>query len=176
MTEVIKEYAEALFILAAEENNEQKYMDALNVALKAFEEEPDYIEFLSAPGIPVGERIGSIEGVFGENLPTNVVSLLQLLCEKGRISSFKSCVKEYHSLLMAKINTTSAFVTSAVELTEDEKTALIRKLEKISGNTVELHLSIDESLLGGLIVEMNGTVMDGSLRQRLREVKEVMNR
>lgn len=175
MTEVIKEYAEALFILALEENKEKEYMKALEEALSAFESEPDYMDFLSAPGIPLGERVGAIEAVFGGRLPSNVVSLMQLLCEKGRIASFKSCVNEYRSLLLAKENITSAFVTSAVELTEDEKTALKRKLEKISGNSVELHLTVDESLLGGLMVEMNGTVMDGTLRQRLREVKEVMN-
>ncbi len=175
MTEVIKEYAEALFILALEENKEDEYMKAIEDALSAFESEPDYIEFLSAPGIPLMERVGAVEAVFGGKLPSNVVSFMQLLCEKGRIASFKSCVNEYRNLLLAKKNITSAFVTSAVELTEAEKTALKRKLEKISGNSVELHLSVDESLLGGLMVEMNGTVMDGTLRQRLREVKEVMN-
>ena len=175
MTEVIKEYAEALFILALEGNKEKEYMKALEEALNVFESEPDYTDFLSTPGIPLGERVGAIEAVFGGNLPSDVVSFMQLLCEKGRIVSFKSCVNEYRNLLLAKENITSAFVTSATRLTEDEKTALRRKLEKISGNTVELHLSVDESLLGGLMVEMNGTVMDGTLRQRLREVKEVMN-
>ena len=176
MTEVIKEYAEALFMLACEQNKEQEYMDALALALKAFDNEPDYMEFLSAPGIPMGERIAAIEGVFGGNFPDNVVSFMALLCEKGRIGSYKTAVDEYRRLMLMKASVTSASVISAVELTDDEKAALKRKLEKISGNTVQLNLTIDESILGGVIVEMNGTVMDGSLIHRLREVKEVMNR
>ena len=175
MTEVIKEYAEALFILALEANKEKEYMKALEEALSAFESEPDYMDFLSAPGIPLGERVGAIEAVFGGRLPSNVVSLMQLLCEKGRIASYKSCVNEYRSLLLAKENITSAYVTSAVELTEAQKTALIRKLEKLSGHNVQLHLTVDESIIGGIMVEMDGKVIDGTLRQRLREVKDVMN-
>ena len=175
MKEVIKEYAEALFILALEKNKEQEYLKALENALNAFESEPMYMEFLSAPGITLGERIGSVEGVFGGKLPDDVVSFLQLLCEKGRIASYKSCVDEYRRLLYAKENIKSAYVTSAVELTEAQKTALIRKLEKLSGHNVQLHLTVDESVIGGIMVEMDGKVIDGTLRQRLREVKDVMN-
>ena len=49
-----------------------------------------------------------------------------------------------------------------------------QKLEKISGQTVLLDRTVDPSLMGGVVVEMNGRVMDGSLRRRLRAVKEVM--
>ena len=66
--------------------------------------------------------------------------------------------------------------TSAVSLTDRECIELTKKLEKISGNTVSLDCHVDPSLIGGVIVEMNGRVMDGSLRHRLREVKDVINR
>ena len=175
MQEIIKEYAEALFMIACEENKEEEYLTSLEKILEVLKEEPGYMELLSAPGIPLGERVSAIEAAFGAMVPETVVSFVQLLCEKGRISAYKSCVDEYRRLLNVKLAVTTAYVTSAVALTEAEKTALIRKLERYSGNTVELICKVDPAIIGGLIVEMNDTVMDGSVRHRLREIKDVMS-
>jgi ATP synthase F1 delta subunit len=100
---------------------------------------------------------------------------MQLLCEKRRIALFEECVKEYRLLLNAAEARVTAKVTSAVALTDAELFALQQKLEKISGKTVLIEAIVDPDLLGGLTVEIDGTVMDGSLRHRLRRVKEVMN-
>ena len=66
-----------------------------------------------------------------------------------------------------------ARVTSAVPLTEGEKNALRLKLEK-DGGTVTLDCVVDPEIMGGVIVETEDRVIDGSLRHRLREMKDVM--
>jgi F-type H+-transporting ATPase subunit delta len=68
-----------------------------------------------------------------------------------------------------------AHVRSAIPLTPEQKTALRLKLEKQSGRNVLLECSTDNTLLGGIVVEMDGKILDGSLRRRLQDVKEVMN-
>ena len=176
MTEISKEYAEALFLLACEEGEEKGIMTALEDTAELLHKTPELMELLSSPGIPLKERQEVARSVFGGSLPQHLLSFILLLCEKGRIRSFESCVEEYRRLLQIKESVIRAKVVSAVPLTEDEIRGLTRNLEKKSGKTVVLDCSVDPSLLGGLIVEMNGTVMDGSLRHRLREVKEVMNR
>ena len=65
-------------------------------------------------------------------------------------------------------------MTSAVELTDDEKKKLKLKLEKMSGKSLILKCTVDKSVLGGVIVKMDGKIMDGSLKHRLEEVKEVI--
>lgn len=174
MTELSKEYAAALFALALEGKAEDAIMQSLDRVKAAFDETPEYVELLASPGIASGERLAAIEGAFGGLLHEHVVSFIGLLCEKGRIRLFADCVEAYRQLLHMKQSVSTAHVRSAVRLTEAERGALTRKLEQISGNTVTLICSEDPSLIGGVIVEMNGTVMDGSLRHRLREVKEVM--
>ena len=67
-------------------------------------------------------------------------------------------------------------MTSAVALTEGEKTTLIEKLSRKFGRTIHLECAVDPSLLGGLVVNVDGKVIDGSLKHRLQEIKEVMNR
>lgn len=174
MADVSKEYAEALFAVACESGAENDVMTALDGVLCAFDENPEYAELLASPGISLGERLGAIETTFGRSVPECVLSYLMLLCEKGRIAIFRESVGEYRNLLNIRNSLNTAKVISAIELSKSEKQALKEKLEKISGSTVELDCVIDPDILGGVIVEMNGRVIDGSLRHRLREVKEVI--
>lgn len=174
MAQISKEYAEALFALACEEKSEKSYLLALEDAQKVLLGDPECMEFFTCPGIPLEERLSALERAFS-SLPVHIVSFMQLLCEKRRIALFEECIKEYRLLLNAAEARVTAKVTSAVALTDAELFALQQKLEKISGKTVLIESILDPDLLGGLTVEIDGTVMDGSLRHRLRRVKEVMN-
>jgi len=124
----------------------------------------------------LGERVSAIEGAFSGKAPEYVISYLSLLCEKGRISSFIESVEEYGALLDASERILTAKITSAVALTEEEKQKLISKLEGLEGSKVIAEYFVDKALISGLIVEIDGKILDGSLRHRLNEVKEVMNK
>lgn len=175
MAQVIKEYAMALFDLAQETDSVQEISDSLDTVLALFEENPEYMDFLSSPNIPKSERIAAIEQAFTGSVPENVVSFLSLFCERGRIRSLKECISEYRQLCDAANRISVADVASAVELTEAQKSALVQKLEKICGNAVVLNCTVDESLLGGMVVSVDGKVIDGSVKHKLRELKEVMH-
>ena len=176
MSDISNEYAEALFSLAVENGSERAIMKELEGIKAVFDENAELCELLSSPAVPINDRIDVIDSVFSECAQEYVISFIKLLCEKRRASIFFECVEKYRALLDAKEATVTASVTSAVALTDAEKAALKQKLEKMSGKTVVLECSIDPSILGGLIVTMDGTVTDGSLRHRLHEVKEVMSR
>ena len=174
MQEISKEYAQALFALGCECAEESALMQSLSELVALFESYPDYMELLASPALTMSERQGALARVL-EDRPEHVRSFLQLLCEKGRMRSFPACVKEYRRLLDAKERLRTAHVRSAFELTEQQKSALRQKLERVSGAHVTLECQVDASLLGGVIVEMDGRVMDGSLRRRLQEIKEVIS-
>ena len=176
MTDVAKEYGAALFLLACEENAKKEYSEALAVMKETFSETPEYLEFLDSPSIAVGERLAAIEAAFCDRVPEHVLSFLLLLCEKGRISCFFGAAEEYFSLYDAFLRRSNARVTSAVELSADEKQSVKAKLESIYNGEVNVEYIVDDAILGGLVVEINGKIMDGSLRHRLHEVKEVISK
>lgn len=175
MNELGKEYAAALFMLATEDNRQRDFYDGLEIIRSLFDENPEYGEFLSCPSIPMGERLSAVDSAFDGSVPEKVLSFIKLLCEKGRIACFYEAVKEYKAILESFERISEVKVTSAVELTDSEKQKLKDKLESTYNRKVNIEYFIDESLLGGLVVDMDGRVMDSSLRRRLREVKEVMN-
>ncbi len=175
MTEISKEYGTALFMLACEVNEQEGYRKALEDIKTAFIENPHFQELLASPSVPLNERLCIIDSVFADKLPEHILSYLKLLCEKGRISYFMESVQEYYELFDASKRISNAKVTSAVELTENEKQKLITKLETIVKGKVQAEYFVDADLLGGFIVEMDGKIMDNSLRHRLHEIKGVIN-
>ena len=174
MSDRSKEYAEALFALAAEIKQEKPYLEALRVVGDALATEPEYVELLAAPSIPRDERNALLEQAFGAAVPEQVLSFVQLLCTHGYIRHLFDCVDEYHRLYQAAMSLSTAYVTSAVALTEDQQTRLAEKLGAKFGRRVQLECTVDEHLLGGMTVQMDGVVLDGSLRHRLQEVKDVI--
>ncbi len=176
MTRTFKEYGEALFALAVETDNTDAFKSALDTVSSVFKNDPEYVDFLACYGIPVAERTAALEQAFGDTLPEYVLSFLQLLCEHGAIKGFDECINMYNSLYAEHNKQTTAIVTSAVALDEGQKSSLIKKLEKMCGGNVTLDCKIDKTVLGGLVVELDGKIIDGSLKHKLSKVKEVIDK
>ena len=171
---VAKEYSEALFILACEGKKEKEYLDELKLTESLISENPEYMLLLSSPNVKTEEKLSVLENTFSNHLSESVMSFLLLLCEKGRITDLKLCVDDYERLYNEKCKILVARVTSSVELTEGEKEKIRIMLQKKRGVMVELICKVDKSILGGVIIETEDTVIDGSLKTKLRNVKEVM--
>lgn len=176
MAQISNEYAEALFALALEAGQVREYSEALDIVLNLMNENPEYLDFLASPDIPRQERVDAVENVFGGSIPETVVSFLCLLCDRGRIHTLKDCISDYKKLSDAADGVSTAEVISAVELAENEKAALKSKLEALCGHKIELDCSVDESLIGGVKVTVDGKVIDGSVKQKLHELKGAMYR
>jgi F-type H+-transporting ATPase subunit delta len=174
MNELSREYAGALFIIASEKNCKSEYASYLDSLCQSFSDEPMYLEFLHSPAISTNEKISSITKIFSSIVPEDVLSFVQLMCEKGRINLIFEAAQAYKDLVAQSDKVIDAVITSAVELTEDEKKKLQLKLENKFSSKVNLTFKIDPSLLGGIVVETDGKILDGSIKNRLRDLKEVI--
>lgn len=174
MREADREYAEALFALAAEEGISEEILSDLHLVREAFSAEPEYTQLLSTPAIPVSERLSAIEEAFGSRVHEYCVYFLKLLCEKGRMHLLFDCIGEFEKIYLALKGRSTAHITSAVPLTEEQKQRLLEKLEKVTNKKIDPVYSVDPALVGGICVETDGTLYDGTLKRRLRDIKEVM--
>ena len=175
MVQTEREYAEALFALAQEEQSAAEYLESLNVVKNVIEENPEYIEYLASPAIPLSERTASLEEAFGESMPEYVVSFLKLLCENGKVRTLFACIEEFAKFVSAFSGRAQAVITSAVELNDMQKNSICKKLETVTGKSIDPVFIIDESLIGGVKVEVDGKIFDGSIKNRLGDMKDVMN-
>lgn len=168
-------YAEALFMLAREENLIDEFYNSLKLVEDVFNDNADYLQFLSTPSIPKSERTAALASAFEGKINTHILSFLQLMCEQGKSEQFFDCANEYYRLREWAQGTVQAVVKSAVELTESQQSALIKSLEKRTGKRVALKCVVDSTLLGGATVEIDGELLDGSVKQNLKRVREVIS-
>ena len=176
MNNVAQEYGTALFMLASEEEKVATYREGLALLKRAFEEEDEYLTFISSPSIPLTQRLASITEVFSGKLEENLLSFLLLLCEKNRLNCFFEAEKTFEALYDESQRTLNLKVKSAVPFTDEQKSKLEEKLEAKYGCKVDTQYIIDTTLLGGVIIEADDIVIDGSLRHRMHEIKEVIGR
>lgn len=173
MSELTVEYGEALSALAFEEHREDELLAQVRALIAVFDENPDYIRFLSAPNIPRAERLAAIDEAFS-GFDVYLRSFLKMLTERGYALDMKECLSEYEALYFKNKNISVAEVTSAVALTEEQKEKLKKRLEKKLGKQLELKCAVTPELLGGIRVYVDGELFDGSIKGKLENIRETL--
>ncbi len=175
MTHTSREYAEALFALAQEEGRTAEYAAGLETVKHALEQDAGFLNLLSSPAIPREARMEALSKAFEGAVPTSMLLLMRMMIFRGHARSLPAMIESYGELARENRGESVARVMSAVPLTAEEQEALREKLEKRFGRRMILECQVDPALLGGVRVETEGRVMDGTLRARLQEIKEVMD-
>ena len=175
MTNTSREYAEALCALGAEEGKTAEYESAVTLMEEALGENPGFLDLLASPAVSRKERMDILRQAFQGKIPLPMLTLLRLMIYRGHARELPRMAESFHDLIRESRGESIARVFSAVELTEEEKSRLREKLEKRFGRHFTLECEVDSSLLGGVRVETEGRVLDGTLKARLQEIKEVMD-
>lgn len=176
MNKTSNEFAEALFSLCMENHAEQETLQALHLVRDSFAAQPEALAMLDSPAIPKEERRKALEEAFAQQVPQHVMGYLDLLCRNGRMRQLDESILRFEELYDSANKLSTAVVTSAIALSAEEKQQLQTKLEAKLNRTIRLVCQVDASLLGGVVVQVDGKVIDGSLKHKLHEIKEVMNR
>ena len=176
MKKISREYAEALFMIASERQLQKQFFQQLESVKEILDSEQEYAELLSSPSVPLSERLNLIESAFDGKLDGEVLSFIMLLTEKGRICCFSDCVKEYKELISEMENKVNAVVKSAVKLTPMQMEKLQKQLSEKSRKNVVLEQEIDTAIVGGVVIEIDGKIIDASLRRKLDEIVGVIGK
>ena len=175
MTTTSREYAEALFELAAQDNLVRETSDGVVTVESALLQMPEYRALLASPAIGKEERLAALDQTFRGKIPDILLAILRMMVSRGHVSALTGMARDYDELARGYRGESMAVVTSAVPLKEAETVALRAKLEKKLGRQVTLRCEVNPELIGGIRVEVDGRIIDGSIRNKLEEIKEVMN-
>ena len=175
MTTTSKEYAEALFELSAGEGRTEETAAGLVTVISAIRQEPGYQALLASAAIPRESRLDALEKAFRGKVPDVLMAVLRMMVSKGHVRDLADMAREYEELARQYTGITLVNVTSAVPLKESEAVAIRAELEKRFGHGISIQCEVDPSLIGGVRVEVEGRVIDGSIRNKLEQIKDVMN-
>ena len=169
---IANRYAEALFQLSEEENITKEIYNELHDVVKVIKNNKELDNVLKSPLVAKNEKTQLIEALFNNKINNDLKNFLKILVEKGRISSLKSIELTFKELLNDKHNIIEGTVISAIALTEKQVKELEEKLSKKYNKNVTLENEVDQSILGGVLVRLGNTQIDGSVKTRLNNIKD----
>lgn len=172
MTETARIYGGSLYDLAAEENLTSEILGQMEQIRTLLRENPEYERLLSEPSIPQTERTGMIEAAFGGQAQRYLVNFMKLMCEKNLLGEYSGCLEVFKQRYYEDHHITEAVVTSVCPLSEEQQARLKEKLETISGKEIILIQKTDPSLLAGIRVELDGKLLDGTVKNRISEISD----
>ncbi|MBD2182310.1 ATP synthase F1 subunit delta [Aerosakkonema funiforme] len=169
--EVLEPYAEALMSVAQSHNQVDKIGEDVSGLLSLLQSSPELGDFLSNPIIEAEAKKAVLQQLVGEQVHPYTMNILKLLVDRRRIMFLQGICEHFQDLLRQIKQTALAEVTSAVELSEAQRQAIVERVKALSGaQQVELKTEIDRDLIGGVIIKVGSQVLDASLRGQLRRI------
>ena len=174
---VSKTYGEALFELAMEENKTREMMEEIQAIRDVLTANPDFDKLMMHPGIPKQEKMQVMENVWKGKVSDELAGFLQIVITKERYGELQVIFEYFINKVKELQKIGVAYVTTAVELTDAQKSDVCsRILTTSSYETMEMHYSVDSSLIGGMVIRINDRVVDSSIRTRLNDMtKQLLN-
>ena len=164
-------YAEALFGVARAEGTLGEVEDELFRFSQILQGSDELRDALTDPGIPASRRQQIIEDLLGGRASSTTVALVSLVVGTGRARELPTIIRQLVDMSAAEANKEVAEVRSAIDLNDDQRKRLAQALGQATGKQVEVKVVVDPSVLGGIVAQVGDTVIDGSVRGRLDQLK-----
>ncbi len=165
---VARRYARAILALADEQGSLEQMAAELQL-LRAVAEDGDIAQALANPLLSATTRRALAQTIADTlKLSPTGRNFVSLLADHRRLDQLVGIAREFERLLDARLGRVRATVSSAVPLSDAQRTAVVTAFERALGRTVLAETRIDPALLGGVVVDVEGTVYDGSVRTQLR--------
>ncbi len=167
---VARVYARAMLDLARKHHEESALLEELEAMAEQFDRQPGFEKILADPGVDEEERAKILERVLRDRANDLVVNTLQVMNRKGRGGLFRPLIQAYREELAQLEGVLEATVTTAVALSEAHRKRLVDSLARFSGRKIVLEESVDDSLLGGMILRLGDQKIDSSVARELWRV------
>jgi F-type H+-transporting ATPase subunit delta len=168
----IESYAVALLEVARAEGTLGEVEDDLFRFARTFEGSDDLRMALTDPLLPAERRMAVVEELMGGKALQVSAALASFLVGIGRAGELPAIVDRFVELAVNERQHDVAEVRSALPLTDEQRQRLAGALSEATGKQIEVKVIVDESVLGGIVARIGDTVIDGTVRHRLEQLKE----
>ncbi len=170
-----KRYAEALFEAGMELDKVEQFREEINFVKDVFEDNDRLKVIFEHPELSNKEKKDNLNELFKEEISTEVLNLCYIMVDKGRSRQIKSVSKEYNIFANEEQGIVEAKAITAIAMTDEEKEKLQATLSKKLDMKVTLSNAIDKSVVGGVVVEVAGKRIDGSIKGKLDDIYKNLN-
>jgi F-type H+-transporting ATPase subunit delta len=166
------QYATALADIALEQGAADPVKKQLEDFGAAYAESWELRSVLSSPAVERTAKRGVIEKLAARLGASRIVrNFLFVVVDNQRTHLLPEILQTFEDVIRQRQGVAEAEVTSAAELTAPQKTQLQQTLERLTGRKIQAKYSLDPALLGGAVVRIGDTIYDGSVRNRLNQMR-----
>jgi F-type H+-transporting ATPase subunit delta len=172
-TTIARNYAETLLELAQRANDLRGWGEMLDQVSDAMETDRRLRTFLESPRVSAQRKNEILQKAYG-SLPRNFLRFLQALVSHRRQMLIPAIAHAYHDLVDEVEGRVHASVTVARPADDNDRAVVTKQLSRVLGKEVVPHFHVNADILGGVVVRVGDTVLDGSVRRRLATLRARM--
>jgi F-type H+-transporting ATPase subunit delta len=174
-TSIAARYATAVYEIAKDEKSVPALEDDINALQGALSESEDFRALISSPIYSREEQAGAISALASKmGLSDTVANTLSLMAQKRRLFVLPQLIATLRDVIAEAKGEVTADVISAKALTKAQTEKLAKTLKASTGKTVTLNETVDESLIGGLVVKVGSRMIYTSIRSKLNSLQNAM--
>ena len=173
-TTIARNYAEALLELAKRAKDLRGWGTLIQSIADAMGRDQTLRAFLETPRIDAATKNGVLRKALADRAPSTFVRFVESVVNHRRQMLIPEIGQEYMDLVDAAENRMHAKVTVAREVDDKTRQLIAERLSNVFNKTVVPHMTVDQRILGGLVVRVGDTVMDGSVRRKLGTLRSRM--
>jgi F-type H+-transporting ATPase subunit delta len=174
VTDRVTAYASALLSVAQAEGVEQRVEDELFKVARAFEGSDELRSTLTDPAIPIERRAGVVEELLAKRAHPVTTAMTAFIVSAGRARDLPAIVDGFVAKAAEARAEAVAEVRTAYPLDAERQARLAEALGRATGKNVTVKVIIDPTVLGGVVARVGDTVIDGSVRSRLEQLREAL--
>ncbi len=168
----VEAYAQAMLEVSRAEGHLAGVEDDLFRFARTFEANDSLRVALTDPALPIDRRIAVIDELMGGKALATSAALASLVVATGQASDLAAIVDRIVELAATERKHELAEVRTAIPLDDQQIERLATALGKATGKEVEVKVIVDPTVLGGIVARVGDTVIDGTVRHRLEQLKE----
>ncbi len=168
-----KRYAQAVFELGLERDRLDQWATELELVAGVLQDE-EFKALLKHAGVPAGDKVKAVDSVLGQADPT-IRNVVNLLISKGLVGVISDLRAAYVDLLDQHLGRQRVQVTSAVPLEQSELDRISEFVSHLVRKEVIVSADVDESILGGVVIQIGDRLLDGSTASRLNALRNSIN-
>lgn len=172
-----KTYGDALFEVAAEGGRLDEFYEEAKGILAILEGNEDLSRLMTHPQIVKEEKLQMLEEIFSGKITGEILGLMRMVVDKDHFGEIKSIFAYFIDAVKEYKHIGTAYVTSALDLSDLQKAAVEKKLLETTGYVkFEMHYETDAALIGGMIIRIGDRVVDSSIRTKLDRLSRELSK
>ena len=173
---VSKTYGDALFELSLEEKKEDILFEEAKTFLEVIKSDDELVKFMKHPKIVKEDKIKTGKNIFENNFSKEFAGFLLVLIQKDRFSEVEKTLEYFVGRMKEHKKIGVAYVSTAAALSDAQKEKVTaRLLETTDFETFEMNYTVDESLLGGMVIRVGDRVVDTSIQNKLKSLSKQLS-